>query len=88
MGGLSTILAPKRPKPAPIQITRTNSNPDTGQAASPLPPSTPTDAELEAQRAEDALRRARGQSSTILTSFRGVLTPDDARPARKTLLGE
>ena len=86
MGGLTSILAPKRPKATPIQIVRTG--PDSGPAPSPPPPPVPSEAELESQRVEDALRRARGQSSTILTSFRGVLTPGTAQPARKTLLGE
>ena len=88
MGALTSILAPKRPKPAPARVVRTSGNPEAGQAASPSPTVAPTNAEQEATRVEDTLRRARGQSSTILTSFRGILTPDEARPARKTLLGE
>ena len=86
MGALTSILSPKRPRYKPIALPRAESSP-------PPPPTVPTQAqpsqaEQEAQRVEDTLRRARGQSSTILTSFRGVLTPETAKPARKTLLGE
>lgn len=86
MGGLTSILAPKRSRPAPVRVVRPTSNPEA--ASPPLPPAAASQAEQEATRVEDVLRRARGQSSTILTSYRGALTPDDYRPARKTLLGE
>jgi hypothetical protein len=88
MGSLISILAPGRSKAPPVQIIRSSANPDAGSPPPPPANVGPTEAEQEAQRVEDTLRRARGQSSTILTSYRGVLTPDEVRPARKTLLGE
>lgn len=39
-------------------------------------------------RAANLLSNNRGRLSTILTSYRGILTPSDVQPRRKTLLGE
>ncbi len=50
---------------------------------------TPTPEEEQAgQRVESLLQRRRGRFGTILTGFRGILSPSDAMPQRKTLLGE
>ena len=40
------------------------------------------------QRAENILRRSRSRLGTVLTSFRGILTPSDVGTQRKNLLGE
>ena len=42
----------------------------------------------DAARVENLLRRNRGITGTILTGFRGLLSPNDLTPRRKTLLGE
>lgn len=96
------ISPPKVPEyvaPAPQPVT--------------LPPSTPTQAELDkqasAKAAEEAEKKAaeakqkeedkkeqenlltrarRGRSSTVKTSFRGLLETNKKTPERKSLLGE
>lgn len=57
------------------------------------PASSPDSAEVDetvtaAQRAENVLRRSRSRLGTVLTSFRGILTPSDVGTQRKNLLGE
>lgn len=43
----------------------------------------------EAQRrSENLLRRTRGRLGTVLTGFRGILSPSENSGQRKTLLGE
>ena len=39
-------------------------------------------------RIEALLQRNRGRLGTILTGFRGILSPSEAQPRRKSLLGE
>lgn len=85
MGGLTSFIAPALQSSPKRTVQPTASPPP---PASPPAATGPTEAELEAKRVEDVLRRARGQSSTVHTSFRGLLTPETAQPARKTLLGE
>ena len=41
-----------------------------------------------AARSDDLLRRQRGRSGTILTSFRGLESSNTQNAGRKTLLGE
>ncbi|MES2728508.1 MAG: hypothetical protein V4621_00215 [Pseudomonadota bacterium] len=86
MGGLTSFIAPALKSSSKRTVQQPVASPPPPAA---LPVATgPTEAELEAKRVEDVLRRARGQSSTVHTSFRGLLTPETAQPARKTLLGE
>lgn len=64
-------------------VSSTSSNP----ASSPDP--TEVDETVTAaQRAENVLRRSRSRLGTVLTSFRGILTPSDVGTQRKNLLGE
>ncbi len=55
--------------------TNTNNNPD----------AEPTPAE---QREKNLLSRSRSRIGTILTGFRGILSPAESDSQRKTLLGE
>lgn len=61
---------------------------------SPAPSSPDDDSAFDADQAESTirvenlLRRNRGRSGTILTGFRGILSPNELVPRRKTLLGE
>lgn len=42
----------------------------------------------EQQRENNLLSRSRSRVGTILTGFRGILSPSDTQGQRKTLLGE
>ncbi len=66
----------------PAVSSTTNSNP----VSSPDPEV--DEAATAAQRAENVLRRSRSRLGTVLTSFRGILTPSDVGTQRKNLLGE
>lgn len=55
-------------------------------APQPAPQAPAPTSEVAAENAETPRRRTASQ--TILTSFRGVLSPGDWVPARKSLLGE
>jgi len=57
-----------------------------GGATDPLP--TPTAGGDDEDVISNLVRRNRGRLGTVLTSFRGILTPNDLTPYRKTLLGE
>lgn len=67
----------------------TSTTDGTSQSASTIDtPAAPTDAEQQATaRGAGLLDRRRGVLSTVVTGFRGLLTPQTAAP-RKTLLGE
>lgn len=67
----------------PAVSSTTNSNP----ASSPDPAEV-DETVTAAQRAENVLRRSRSRLGTVLTSFRGILTPSDVGTQRKNLLGE
>ena len=62
----------------------TNPNPVSASDLDPVVDETAT----ATQRAENVLRRSRSRLGTILTSFRGILTPSDVGMQRKNLLGE
>lgn len=65
-------------------VSSTNSNP----ASSSPDPAEVDETVTAAQRAENVLRRSRSRLGTVLTSFRGILTPSDVGTQRKNLLGE
>lgn len=67
--------APAVSTPPPPSSSPPSETPDT--------PSDPSEA-----RAESLLRRDRGRFGTVLTSFRGLLSPANPTGGRKTLLGE
>lgn len=83
MGSLNPL---KTPKPAPIVIQ------DPAPIVEPVIDAAPSQKELDQKsseaRAKKILKRRRGRAGTITTSFRGVLSPNDLSPRRKTLLGE
>lgn len=62
--------------------------------ATPAAPSEPDISEEEKQatvqeeREKNLLRRARSTIGTVLNGFKGILTPSDDAPPRKSLLGE
>jgi hypothetical protein len=66
-------------KAKPVVAQYASAPQPTPQASAPMP-------EAPAENAEAPRRR--NASQTILTSFRGVLSPGDWVPARKSLLGE
>jgi len=76
MGGLFKAKTPSSP-----QVTQTAASTAAAAAA---------DADAaERERRKEALARARtGRAGTITTSDRGLLTPVDWLPERKSLLGE
>ena len=92
MGSLAS--RPKVPKiqQPPVYLPTVSSPPvaTTGSGAiAPPPLPAPIDDDIAAQaRGLGLLSRSRGGLSTILTSFRGILSQNNAAPQRKTLLGE
>ena len=58
------------------------------QNSSPEASSGPTEKEVLEARAENILKRSRSRLGTVLTGFRGILSPNDLSVPRKTLLGE
>lgn len=88
MGSLTS--RPKTPaSPQVVYVPAPVTNPSAPSAPPPTPASTPVaDPETEAKtRAASLLLRDRGVFGTILTGFRGLLSPA-AAASRKTLLGE
>lgn len=89
MGSLaSRPKAPKVSQPVSYYVPVAPSAP-----AAPLPtgqtPAVPDNETVAAQaRGLGLLSRSRGNLSTILTSFRGILGRNESAPQRKTLLGE
>ncbi len=76
---------PKAPAPQVVYVPRYVYNNDTGSDSGSTPDETPTP---EAQREKNLLERQRGRFGTILTGFRGILSPTETQNTRKTLLGE
>lgn len=67
------------------------STPATPTPSAPIDPVSSSesdpDQQASARRSASLLERNRGAFSTVLTSFRGILSPSTT-PQRKTLLGE
>ncbi len=61
----------------PSTGTDTNNNEDNPATLTP-----------EQQREKNLLSRSRSRVGTILTGFRGILSPSETQGQRKTLLGE
>jgi hypothetical protein len=78
---------PKAPSPQVIYMPQpVYQTPDTG-TDTPDAGSDPTPTP-EQQREQSLLSRNRSRLGTILTGFRGLLTPIEQNNQRKTLLGE
>lgn len=80
---------PKAPEPqivyVPQYITQTPTQP------TPTPTENSGDEGVlspEKEREKSLLSRSRSRLGTILTGFRGILTPSETQSQRKTLLGE
>ncbi len=84
MGSLNPF---KVPKPEPILVSPPNPEPPVGPVEKE-PTQKELDQDSSVTRAQNILKRRRGRAGTIKTSFRGVLTPNNLSPRRKTLLGE
>lgn len=96
---LSSTLASRSSAPKVISSPTAPAPP---QASAPPPVSAPQENNAEttdtnessneesvaAEREENLLRRSRGRTGTIQTSFRGLLNQADQSGKRKTLLGE
>ncbi len=78
------IVMPPAPAPAPVPA------PAPDPVPAPETPAAEDDAQKQARvRQANLLQRSRGGFSTVLTSFRGLLSETGAQaPQRKTLLGE
>ncbi len=89
MGSLAS--RPKAPK-IPTQVAYyapSTPSPTATLAGQTAAPTVPDDNDLAAQvRGLGLLSRSRGNLSTILTGFRGILGQNATAPQRKTLLGE
>jgi len=78
----------KAPAPVPAQQVVYYTPPPVA-APAPAAEPVPTDEDVSTTaRRDNLLRRSRGRIGTILTGFRGLLTPADSAGQRKTLLGE
>lgn len=78
---VQTIYTPVYMPSTPTTTTQTPS-------VDPVPtPEADPDQQGSARRSASLLERNRGALSTVLTSFRGILSPSTT-PQRKTLLGE
>ena len=81
----SVTSRPKAPQPIAqpsIIYTPTPAQPET------VTPTEPSPEEISKTRVENILRRSRSALGTVFTSFRGVLSPNNSIPQRKSLLGE
>lgn len=76
-----------RPKVTAVTTTTSSSSADAAGVADTTT-TEPDAAEVEKERAENVLRRSRGALGTVLTSFRGILKPNQSDVQRKSLLGE
>lgn len=78
---------PKAPSPQVIYMPQTSYEPASGNSGSNDNTSgaTPSAAEM---REKSLLSRSRSKIGTIMTGFRGLLTPLTGDAQRKTLLGE
>lgn len=90
MGSLGS--RPDTPSPTVIYKTRTVTQPaQTSSASNEQAQQTPEQSQEETaaqSRTESLLRRDRGRSGTIGTSYRGLLAALDTSGQRKTLLGQ
>lgn len=66
------------PRPAPTTITQPTATSDTPSA----------EQKSQEQREDNLLRRDRGRSGTVQTSFRGILNAVNDAAQKKTLLGQ
>ncbi len=83
----------KKPKVVIKQVTSSATETDAATQTSDTSTAdagagTPTEDDVSQARTENLLKRSRGRTGTILTSFTGILEPNDVRPSRKSLLGE
>lgn len=79
MGSISG--RPKAPSQPVQQVIYVPQNPSPQESG-------PTEKEVLEARAENILKRSRSRLGTVLTGFRGILSPNDLTVPRKTLLGE
>lgn len=93
---MGRILSPSKPQAAAPQVVYYTPTPSVATATTTSSISGGSDGDdvvqtpeqVEAERAENLLRRNRSRLGTVLTSFRGVLSQNDLSASRKTLLGE
>lgn len=95
---MGRILSPSKPQaaapqvvyytPTPAATTSTSSTSSSSSTSGATDDVVQTPEQVEAERAENLLRRNRSRLGTVLTSFRGVLSQNDLSASRKTLLGE
>ena len=80
---------PKAPEPqvvyVPQYVYTNNTNTNSGSTTTENEAATPTP---EQQREKNLLSRTRSRLGTVLTGFRGILSPSESQGQRKTLLGE
>ncbi len=95
MGSLtSRPKAPELPQTKIVYVASPAATPAPGLPATPsqaaeIPaPAPDPETETAKARVQSLLERNRSRLGTILTGFRGILSPSDAAPQRKTLLGE
>lgn len=94
----SLISKPKAPKPQAPQVvyipqpvygpTTSPSTPALEQPVEQTPQENVEEDDPGAARVANLLRRNRGVIGTIATGYRGLLSPNEAVPQRKSLLGE
>lgn len=77
-----------RPKAPPAVQQQSFVNTQTPPSQETVTPIEPNPEEISKTRVENILRRSRSTLGTVLTSFRGILSDNNALPQRKSLLGE
>lgn len=89
---MARLISSPKPRRAALPATPPPAPPVPAAPAAPTPVAVPTstgaapDPDAEAERS--LLRRSAGRAGTVLTSWRGVLTPGAYAPVRRRLLGE
>ena len=99
----SLVSKPKTPAPMRVQYVSvpaasttspavssvsTDTTTNTANADNAISDAGLTDSEASTMRAENLVRRARGRTGTVKTSFGGLLSTNQITPSRKSLLGE
>ncbi|ACJ00680.1 hypothetical protein [Rhodospirillum centenum] len=91
---MARLISSPKPRRAPLPATPPPAPPAPAAPAAPAPVAVPgttaaspsPDPDVEAERS--LLHRSAGRAGTVLTSWRGVLTPGAYAPVRRRLLGE
>ncbi|MFC7334731.1 hypothetical protein [Rhodocista pekingensis] len=91
---MARLISSPKPRRAALPATPPPAPPVPAAPAAPTPvaptgtTSTGAAPDPDAEAERSLLRRSAGRAGTVLTSWRGVLTPGAYAPVRRRLLGE